>query len=97
MVRPRPTPLSWRSISPRSNGWKIRSQADFAAVGEIHRVAQQVDEDLPYAFLVATHHQRQLADDLQTETQALVMGGGREQALQVADEIHEGDFGRLQA
>ena len=43
------------------------AEHDAAARGELHRVAQQVDEDLAQALLVGAHHRRQAAPSSSSE------------------------------
>ena len=72
------------------------AQAHLALFGEAHGVAQQVDQDLPHAFLVAAYHGRDASGRLQAKGQALLGGLRGEHALELVDELGEGDFRQLQ-
>ena len=71
-------------------------QRDTALVGVAHRVAEQVDEDLPHPFLVTTHHRRHAALRLEGECQALFLCLRIEHLPQLLEKLREGNFAGLE-
>ena len=70
-----------RCLAPRSAAGRRRSparaahvQTHLAAVGELHRVAQQVQQHLPQPLLVGAHGLRQAARGIEAEQQVLLLG-----------------------
>src|SRR3989344_2413879 len=72
------------------------AQTDLAAVGKTHRVAKQVDQDLPHALLITAHHSRHTPAGFQAKAQALLFSLRGEHAFELVDKFGEGDFRQLQ-
>ena len=72
------------------------TQADDALLGVAHGIAEQVDQYLADAFLVAAYHRRHPPLQLEVKAQALLFGLRAEHPLQLLEELREGDFAGLQ-
>ena len=64
-------------------------QRHFARRGELHRVAQEIDQDLPQARDVAMNPPRQRGIDLRGELEPFLGGANREQVHRFFDAFHE--------
>ena len=69
------------------------AQAHLALVGELHRIGQQVDEDLAQALGVGGDHGRQPPLHLEVEGQALGPGLHADELHDLREEVGEGHLG----
>ncbi len=63
-----------------------------AAGGELDRVGEQIDQDLPQPFFVGEHHGRQISRTPEYEIDALGRGLQPEHAHQLVQEFAKADF-----
>jgi len=60
-------------------GEMAQADADAAALGELDRVAGEVDQDLPHPVGIAQHGGREVLGHVEGDLDALVLGAGRQQ------------------
>ena len=68
---------------------------DLAAIGELHRVADEVQEDLPEPRVVADDRRRHVRRDLAGHVEALLRGGGAQQHERPLDALAEVEGARV--
>ena len=76
---------------------RVQAQRDLATLGEAHRVAAQVEQDLPQAPGIGLHPGGHAAAGLQAEVQAFGFGLRLHHAHHLVEEVVQGQRGGVQA
>ena len=67
----------------------IDAEADAAGIGELHRVADEIEQDLPQAVAIADELRRQFGRDIGGKLDALGLRPRRHQLRDGLDELHD--------